>query len=68
MIDEILEFAINILLESVPNTVWKFIFSLVGVVMTVIGASIITESTQIGSVLVVVGTVLIVVSLLSVYR
>jgi FtsH-binding integral membrane protein len=68
MIDEILEFAINILLESVPNTVWKFIFSLVGVVMTVIGASIITESTQIGSVLVVVGTVLIIVSLLSVYR
>jgi len=36
--------------------------------MTVIGASIITESTQIGSVLVVVGTVLVTVSRLSLYR
>ena len=68
MIDEVLEFIIQMLIESIPKTVWKLIFSLVGVVMTVIGASIITESTQRGSVLVVVGTVLILVSLLSLYR
>ena len=68
MIDELLEFIIDILLELVPNTVWKLILSLVGVVMAVIGASIITESTQLGGVLTVVGTVLIIVPLLSLYR
>jgi len=68
MIDELLEFIIDILLELVPNIVWKFILSLVGIVMTVIGASMITESTQLGGVLTVVGTVLIIVPLLSLYR
>jgi len=68
MIDDVLRFIIDILLELVPNTVWKLILSLVGVVMTVIGASMITESTQLGGGLIVVGTILIIIPLLSLYR
>jgi len=68
MIDDVLRFIIDILLELVPNTVWKLILSLVGVVMTVIGASMITESTQLGGGLIVVGTVLVIIPLLSLYR
>ncbi|MEZ3172547.1 hypothetical protein ABNG03_18325 [Halorubrum sp. RMP-47] len=47
MIDDILEFIFELLLELVPNAVWKILLSVVGVVMTVIGATKITESTRI---------------------
>ena len=68
MIDEIFEFLFELLLELVPNAVWKVLLSVVGIAMTVVGATKITESTRIGAALIVVGTVLFIGSLTSLYR
>ena len=68
MIDDIFEFIFDILLELVPNAVWKVLLSVIGVVMTVVGATKITESTRIGVALIVVGTFLFVGSIVSLYR
>ncbi|OYR41886.1 hypothetical protein DJ82_04025 [Halorubrum sp. Ib24] len=68
MIDDIFEFIIELLLELVPNAVWKVLLSVVGIAMTAVGAIKITESTRIGAALIAVGTFLFIGSLLSLYR
>lgn len=68
MIDDILESIFELLLELVPNAVWKVLLSVVGIVMTVVGATKITESTRIGAALIVIGTFLFVGSIVSLYR
>ena len=68
MIDDILEFIFELLLELVPNAVWKVLLSVVGIAMTVVGATNSTESTRIGAALIAVGTFLFIGSLLSLYR
>jgi uncharacterized membrane protein YgdD (TMEM256/DUF423 family) len=68
MIDDIFGFIIELLLELVPNAVWKVLLSVVGIVMTAVGAMKITESTRIGSALILVGTLLFVGSIVSLYR
>lgn len=68
MIDEILEFTVDLLVELVPNTIWKIILLLVGVVTAAIGATLINESTQVGGTLMILGTVLTIISLLLLYR
>jgi uncharacterized membrane protein YgdD (TMEM256/DUF423 family) len=68
MIDDILEFIFELLLELVPNAVWKVLLSVIGISMTVVGATRITESTRIGAALIVVGTFLFVGSIVSLYR
>lgn len=68
MIDDIFGFIIELLLELVPNAVWKVLLSAVGIVMTAVGAMKITESTRIGSALILVGTLLFVGSIVSLYR
>jgi uncharacterized membrane protein YgdD (TMEM256/DUF423 family) len=68
MIDDIFEFIFDILLELVPNAVWKVLLSVIGIVMTAVGAAQIAESTRIGVALIVVGTFLFVGSLVSLYR
>ncbi|SNR78364.1 hypothetical protein SAMN06266787_1297 [Halorubrum ezzemoulense] len=68
MIDDILEFIFELLLELVPNAVWKVLLSVVGIAMTVVGATNITESIRIGAALIAVGTFLFISSLLSLYR
>ncbi|OYR69781.1 hypothetical protein DJ78_10440 [Halorubrum ezzemoulense] len=68
MIDDILEFIFELLLELVPNAVWKVLLSVVGIAMTVVGATNITESIRIGAALISVGTFLFISSLLSLYR
>ena len=68
MIDEILEFIVSILADLIPNTVWKIIFFLAGIVTTAIGAAMINESTRVGSALILVGTLLMVISLVLFYR
>jgi uncharacterized membrane protein YgdD (TMEM256/DUF423 family) len=68
MFDDIFEFIFGLLLELVPNVIWKVLLSMVGIAMTVFGATKITESTRLGAALIVVGTFLFVGSLLSLYR
>jgi len=68
MIDDILESIFELLLELVPNAVWKVLLSVVGILMTVVGATKITESTRIGAALIVIGTFLFVGSIVSLYR
>lgn len=68
MIDEIFEFIFDMLLELVPNVVWKILLLVIGVVMTAVGATIITDSTRIGVALIAVGTFLFVGSIVSLYR
>jgi hypothetical protein len=67
MIDDVFEFIFEILLELVPNVVWKILLSVIGIVMTVVGATKITESTRIGVALIVVGAFLFVGSVVSLY-
>jgi uncharacterized membrane protein YgdD (TMEM256/DUF423 family) len=68
MIDDIFEFIFELLLELVPNAVWKVLLSVVGIVIMVFGATRTTESTRIGAALIVVGTFLFVGSVVSLYR
>jgi uncharacterized membrane protein YgdD (TMEM256/DUF423 family) len=68
MIDDIFEFIFELLLELIPNAVWKILLSVVGIAMTVVGGTKITESTRLGAALIVVGTFLFVGSLISLYR
>ncbi|ELZ43201.1 hypothetical protein C464_17262 [Halorubrum coriense DSM 10284] len=68
MIDDILESIFELLLELVPNAVWKVLLSVVGIVVTVVGATKITESTRIGAALIVIGIFLFVGSIVSLYR
>ncbi|WP_324760937.1 hypothetical protein [Haloarcula montana] len=68
MIDEILGFIFDVLLELVPAVVWKFLFLLIGIIMTVIGVTVLEESTQTGGALIVVGTLSMIGSLVSLYR
>ena len=67
MIDEILGFVVEIVLEFIPNFVWKLLLFLIGVVMTVFGTSMISEAAQTGGALIVVGGVLIIASLVSLF-
>ena len=68
MISDIFEFIFELLLELIPNAVWKVLLSVVGIVMTVVGVTKITGSTRIGAALIVVGTFLFIGSLISLYR
>lgn len=68
MLDEIVEFVLDMLLELVPNVVWKILLCVLGVVMTAVGATIVTESTRVGVGVIAVGTFLFGGSLVSLYR
>mgnify|MGYP006876420110 CR=1 FL=1 len=68
MIDEILGFIFDVLLELVPAVVWKLLFLLIGIIMTVIGVTVLEESTQTGGALIVVRTLSMIGSLVSLYR
>ena len=56
MINDVFELTFELLLELVPNAVWKILLSAFGISMTGLGAAKITESTRIGAALLVVGT------------
>lgn len=68
MIDEIFEGIFDIILELIPDFVWGFLAVLGGVVSTVIGVMMITESVRIGGILVAVGLFLLVSVLYVWYR
>lgn len=68
MLDDILEFILEILLELIPNTVWKILLFVIGIVITAVGVTILTESTLTGGGLVIVGVSLGIGSVVSMYR
>ncbi|QWC18449.1 hypothetical protein [Halorubrum sp. 2020YC2] len=68
MIDDIFEFIFQMLLELVPNAVWKVLLAVIGTVMAAVGTTVITDSTRTGAALLLVGAVLSVGSLVSLYR
>jgi hypothetical protein len=68
MIDDIFEFAFDIVLEFVPTIVWKLLLFVLGIVMTAVGVTLLDNSPQTGSALIVVGVVLLVGLLVSLAR
>jgi hypothetical protein len=68
MIDEILGFVFDALIELVPAVVWKLLFLLIGIMMIGIGLTVLEQSTQTGGALIVVGTLSMIGSLVSLYR
>jgi len=68
MLGEILEFVFDILVEFIPNAVWKFFCFLIGIVVMAIGTTIVNDSMQTGGALIVVGMLLMIGSLVSLYR
>lgn len=68
MLDDILEFILEILLELIPNTVWKILLFVIGIVITAVGVTILTESTLTGGGLIIVGVSLGIGSVVSMYR
>lgn len=68
MIDDIFEFLFHIVLEFVPTIVWKLLLVVIGIVLTAVGVTLLDNSPQTGSVLIVVGMVLLVGLLVSLAR
>lgn len=68
MLDDILEFILELLLELIPNTVWKILLFVIGIVITAVGVTILTESTLTGGGLIIVGVSLGIGSVVSMYR
>lgn len=68
MIDDIVEIILDILVEFIPNIVWKLLFVVIGIVATAVGITIVNESPQTGGALIIVGVVLLGGSLVSLYR
>ena len=68
MIDDIFGFVFEIVLEFVPTIVWKLLLFVIGIVLTAVGLTLLDESPQIGSALIVVGVVLLVGLLVSLAR
>jgi hypothetical protein len=68
VIDDVFQLLFGIILDFVPNLVWKILLLLVGIATTAVGATMIGESPQIGGGLILVGMVLLVGSLVSLVR
>jgi hypothetical protein len=68
MIDDIFGFVFDIVLEFVPTVVWKLLLFVIGIVMTAVGVTLLDNSPQTGSALIVVGVVLLVGLLVSLAR
>ena len=59
MIDDIFEFIFDIIIEFVPTIVWKLLLFVIGIVMTAVGVTLLDNSPQTGSALIVVGVLLL---------
>ena len=68
MIDDILAFVFEIVLDLVPTIVWKLLLFVIGIVLTAVGVTLLDNSPQTGSALLVVGMVLLVGLLVSLAR
>jgi hypothetical protein len=68
MIGDIFEFIIEILIDLLPNFVWKILLFVLGIIITAIGVTMLGESPLTGGALLVVGMLLGLSSLLSLLR
>ena len=68
MIGDIFEVIFDIIIEFVPNVVWKLLFVVIGIVATAVGITMFNESPQTGGALITVGVILLGGSLVSLYR
>lgn len=59
MIDEILELVLDVVLEFIPNSVWKVLAFVLGVVIMAAGLITFNESSWTGGVLIAVGMFLL---------
>jgi len=65
MIDEILELVLDVVLEFIPNIVWKVLAFVLGVVITAAGLITFNESALTGGLLIAVGMFLLAGSVIS---
>ncbi|MBB6645752.1 hypothetical protein [Halobellus ruber] len=68
MIDDIFAFVFDIVLEFVPTIVWKLLLFVLGIVLTAVGVTLLDNSPQTGSILIVVGVVVLIGLLVSLAR
>ena len=68
MIDEILELLLDVVVEFIPNSVWKILTLVIGAVATAAGALMIDESLWTGGALITVGLFLLAGSVISWFR
>jgi hypothetical protein len=68
MIDDVLAFVFDIVVEFVPTIVWKLLLFVIGIVVTAVGVTLLDNSPQTGSALIIVGIVLLVGLLVSLVR
>ena len=59
MIDEILELVLDVVIEFIPNSVWRVLAFVLGVVITAAGLITFNESSWTGGVLIAVGMFLL---------
>lgn len=59
MIDEILELVLDVVIECIPNSVWRVLAFVLGVVITAAGLITFNESSWTGGVLIAVGMFLL---------
>lgn len=68
MIDEIVELLLDVIVEFIPNSVWKILAFVIGAVATTAGVLIIDESLWAGGALITVGLFLLAGSVISWFR
>jgi hypothetical protein len=68
MIDEILELLLDVVVEFIPNSVWKILAFVIGAVATAAGVLMIDESVWTGGALITVGLFLLAGSVISWFR
>ena len=68
MIDDILTVLLDIVVEFIPNSVWKILAFVIGATATAAGVVMINESLWTGVALIIVGVFLLIGSVISWYR
>jgi hypothetical protein len=68
MIDEILELLLDVVVEFIPNSIYKIFVFVIGAVATAVGVLMINESLWTGGALITVGLFLLAGSVISWYR
>ena len=68
MIDDILTVLLDLVVEFIPNSVWKILAFVIGAMATAAGVVMINESLWTGVTLIIVGVFLLIGSVISWYR
>jgi hypothetical protein len=65
MLDEVFELVLDIVVEFIPNSVWRILAFMLGVVMMAAGVITFNESAWTGGLLIAVGIILLAGSVIS---